>query len=98
MLMTCSPLESRFHHGLGDRATDGATAARLAVGVAAALDDDGHGDLRVLRRREAGEPGVGALVGVVLGGAGLARDPHAVDLGGLAAAVLDDRSTPSCSS
>src|SRR3712207_2848028 len=50
-----SLLNDRFHDVLRDRRGD-RTARRLAAHVPALGDDDGDRDLRVVRRREAGEP------------------------------------------
>ena len=51
---------------------------RTAVGVPGPVDDDGHGDGRIARRRETDEGGDRAVLGEDLGGAGLACDEVAV--------------------
>ena len=65
-------------------------AGGLVAEPAAVLDDDRDGDLRVVRGREAGEPGVRRLALAVLGRAGLAGDLDAGDLRPAAGAGLDD--------
>src|SRR5690606_2039889 len=84
----CS-FEGRLHHGAADRPGHG-PAVGLAAGPATVLDDDRHGDLGVVRGREAGEPRVRRGVRGVLGRTGLAGDADTGHCGLGARAVRDD--------